>query len=104
MLEIMAEIGSGIDVPEKDVEEQRVTPAPVFEGSTEPALAPILRVRCTAGKPDDAYAAAQYRGHWFWIDDRDVPSKRLFSFLMMLFSLAETGGHPNLPVLTIPAG
>ena len=74
MLEIMAEIGSGIDVPETDVEEQRVAPAPTFEGALATALPPILRVRCTPGKPGDAYAAAQYRGQWFWIDDRDVPS------------------------------
>jgi hypothetical protein len=104
MLEIMAEIGSGIDVPEMDIEEKRVVPPPVFEGMAGPALPPLVRVRCTAERPDDAYAAVRYRGQWFWIEDRDIPSKRIFSFLMMLFSLAETGGHPNLPVLTIPAG
>lgn len=104
MLEIMAEIGSGIDVPEKDIEEERVVSAPAFEGAKGATLPPLLHVRCAAEPPGDAYAAARYRDQWFWIDDRDIPSKRLFSFLMILFSLAETGGHPNLPVLTIPAG
>ena len=104
MLEIMSEIGSGIDVPETDIAEQRVAPPPVFDGPPGTTLPPLLRVRCADEVPEDAYAATQYRGHWFWIDDRDMPSKRLFGFLMLLFSLAETGGNPNLPVLTIPAG
>jgi hypothetical protein len=104
MLEVMMEIGSGIDVPEKDVEEQRVPPPPDFGSAPGATLPPLLRVRCSAELPDDAYAATQYRGQWFWIDDRDMPSKRLFGFLMLLFSLAETGTSPNLPVLTIPAG
>jgi hypothetical protein len=104
MLEIMAEIGSGVDVPARDIEEERVAPPPAFEGAPAATLTPLLRVRCTSELPADAYAAARYRGHWFWIDDRDIPSKRVFGFLMLLFSLAESGGTPNLPVLTIPAG
>jgi hypothetical protein len=43
-----------------------------------------------------------YRGHWFSIDDRDMPSKRLFTFLMFIFTLVETGGREGAPVLTIP--
>jgi hypothetical protein len=102
MLEIVSELGSGIHVPAKDVEVQRVAPPPAFDGA--PTLPPLLRVRCAAEVPGDASAAAQYRGQWFWIDDRDIPSKRVFGFLTLLFSLAETGGNPSLPVLTIPAG
>jgi hypothetical protein len=104
MLEIMTEIGSGIEVPQKDIEENRVPPPPDFGSAPGATLPPLLRVRCSAELPDDAYAAVQYRGQWFWIDDRDMPSKRLFGFLMLLFSLAETGTNPNLPVLTIPTG
>ena len=43
-----------------------------------------------------------YRGYWFWIDDRDMGSKRLFTFLMFIFTLVETGGKEGAPVLTIP--
>jgi hypothetical protein len=45
-----------------------------------------------------------YRNHWFWIDDRDFKSKRTFAFLMVLFSLTETGGKEGLPLVTIPSG
>jgi len=41
--------------------------------------------------PADAYAAVPYKGYWYWIDDTDIASKRTFTFLMILFSLAETG-------------
>ena len=38
-----------------------------------------------------------------WVDDRDLGSKRIFSFLMVFSSIAETGVVPQVPVLTIPA-
>lgn len=40
---------------------------------------------------------------WFWIDDRDIYSKRAFTFLMMFSSIAETGIAPQAPIITIPA-
>ena len=104
MLEITLEVGSYIDVPERDVEETRTDPGPTFGGPAGADAPPPINVRHGAERPGDAYAAVKYRGQWWWIDDRDSKSKRLFGFLMLLFSLAETGGQPNLPVLTIPAG
>jgi hypothetical protein len=32
-----------------------------------------------------------------------MPSKRLFSFLMFLFTLVETSGKEGAPIVTIPA-
>jgi hypothetical protein len=45
----------------------------------------------------------RYRDRWFWIDDRDASSKRVFAFLMLMFSLTETGTAQSAPVLTVPA-
>ena len=55
--------------------------------------------------PADAYVAVRYRGMQFWIDDRDLRSKSSMSFLMLIFSLAETGALPSMaaPVVTVPA-
>ena len=37
-----------------------------------------------------------------WIDDGDLTSKRSFAQLMQLFTMADTGGRENQPLLTIP--
>ena len=62
----------------------------------------LLRIVSSADRPSNAFVAIPYRGHWFSIDDRDMPSKNLFSFLMFLFSFTETGGKETAPILTIP--
>ena len=61
-----------------------------------------FRVKCTEKEPKDAFVAVQYRDHWFWVDDRDLVSKRHFAFVMYLFTLADTGERGGQPVLTIP--
>lgn len=53
--------------------------------------------------PQDAFVTVPYRGHWFWIDDRDLKSKRAFSAMLLLFTLADTAEKEPLPVITIPA-
>ena len=67
-------------------------------------MVPLMRVQSTEEVPTDAFVTVKYRGYWFWIDDKDFQSKKVFSFLMFLFSLAETGAPSQAPVLTIPTG
>jgi hypothetical protein len=52
--------------------------------------------------PIDAYAAGRYRDRWFWVDDRDPASKRVFMFLMIFSALSETRVVPQVPIVTIP--
>jgi hypothetical protein len=63
----------------------------------------MIRIRSSASPPAATYAAVRYRDTWYWIDDGDYASKRVFTFLMIFFSLAETGVTPQAPVLTVPA-
>jgi hypothetical protein len=100
MLQIIADLASYIDVPAKDVQEGRVAPSLVDEN--ESGIPPLIRIRSDASRPDDAFVKVQYRGGWFYIDDRDLDSKRIFSFLMMLFSLTETGAQTGAPIVTVP--
>ena len=69
---------------------------------TDPRMYPVARIRVSSERPQDAFSAVQYRNYWFWIDDRDLASKRVFTFLRMFSSISETGVTPQLPVLTIP--
>ncbi len=61
------------------------------------------RILSSKTAPSDAFVKIRYRDTWFWIDDRDLKSKRTFSFMMMLFTLADTGEKETLPLITIPA-
>jgi hypothetical protein len=102
IIEILSDISATVEVPAEHVTEQRVLPTPESEG--EGIKGPMIRILCTTGKPDDDFAAVPYRDRWFWIDDRDYRSKRLFSFLMFVMTLTETGGKEGAPIVTINAG
>ncbi len=103
VLEIIIDLASYIDVPEIHVQEKRVNPSQIEEASGR-NLPPLIRIHSSREKPVDYFAAVLYRGFWFWIDDRDLPSKRMFSFLMFIFTLVEPGGKEGAPIVTIPAG
>jgi hypothetical protein len=104
ILEILIELSSFITVPEADVAEQRVSPTAEPEVGPSGPIRPLIRIGSSPDRPADAFVAVPYRASWFWIDDRDIPSKRLFSFIMFIFTLVETSGKEAPPVLTIPAG
>lgn len=102
MLSILQDLGSYIEVPAVHVLEKRVTGNFAKDADIAAGVVPLMRVQSDEAKPVEAFITVQYRGHWFWIDDRDYLSKRLFSFLMFLFTLAETGAPQQAPIVTIP--
>lgn len=102
IMEILVELAAGVEVPPQHVEEGRVRAVAARPGGVR-AGGPAIRIR-SGGEPEpDAYVAVRYRGTWFWVDDRDIDSKRVFTFLRMFSSIAETGVAPQVPILTIPA-
>jgi hypothetical protein len=101
MMEIMLQLGFGIDLPAADVASGRVLAGKRQAGEAEGK--PLLHIRSGAEAPAETYAAVQYKGNWYWIDENDVASKRAFTFLMILFSLAETGQSVAAPVVTVPS-
>jgi hypothetical protein len=102
ILQQMTTMASEVDVPRKDVAEGRASPG--WESTTNAAAGPrLIQIGSSKSAPDNAFVAIPYRGHWFWIDDRDLKSKRTFSFMMLLFTLADTGEREPLPLVTIPA-
>ena len=103
MIDILQEVAAGIEVPPSDVARGRTAAAARLPLAENPRDRPFVRIRSSATKPDNAYAAVRYRDTWYWIDDDDLSSKREFTFLMIFFSLAETGVTPQTPVVTIPA-
>lgn len=105
LLSIMAELSGQIDVPAHHISEGRTVPSLAESGNIEQEVARrLISIRHSKDKPEDAFIAVKYKDYWFWIDDRDYKSKRTFAYLMILFSLTETGGKEGLPLVTIPAG
>lgn len=122
MMQQMATLASHVEVPPEHIAEGRASPgyerstnvveiaagvAPVTGGGATIAggtAAPrLVQIHSANSEPADAFVKIRYRDLWFWIDDRDLKSKRTFSFMMMLFTLADTGEKENLPLITIPA-
>jgi len=105
IIEILVDLASSISVPEEHVADQRVSPTPDPDAGPSGPVPPLIRIDSSADRPRDAFVAVPYRDHWFWIDDRDMRSKRIFSFLMFVFTLVQTEGEKQgAPIVTIPAG
>jgi hypothetical protein len=100
---LIVNMAAQVEVPQEDLVQHRAFPG--FEVDHDPAgIVPLMRIHSSVAKPADAFTAVYYRHTWFWIDDGDLDSKRVFAQLMQLFTMADTGtSKESLPVITIPA-
>jgi hypothetical protein len=101
MLQIMGAFSSYMDVPEEHLKDHSAVPA--FEHATPETRQEVARIHSGKDKPGSSFAAVNYRGYWFWIDDGDLLTKRALTAVMFFFTLSETGGNERLPLITIPA-
>ena len=99
LLRVLQVLALYVDVPEQDVAEGRATAGlPVTDDQPR-----TFHVLSADDEPADASVAVRYRGRYFYVSDRDLGSKRLLSFIMILFSLADRSEDAAKPVITIPA-
>jgi hypothetical protein len=103
MLEIIVEMASYVEVPEVHLAEGRTYPSIVDQMDVSAEFGPLLEIHSDDSKPKDIYVAVEYNDYWYWIDDRDLRSKHMFSFLMLLFAFTEKEGGMD-PLVTIPTG
>jgi hypothetical protein len=64
-----------------------------------------LRVAYSGSKPDNACIAVEFRGGWFYIDERDMVTRQYFKLLGGLWSLTMANAAaegPAAPLLTVP--
>lgn len=103
LLEILSNLAAQVDVPEADVAAGRT-----YATERSPAqLSPLPNLSVQSRRllePQGAFVAVEYRGTWFWIDDRNYRAKRVFSALLLLLNLVDKGGAGQVPVITIPTG
>jgi hypothetical protein len=102
LVQILIEVGGQVSVPASHLAEGRATPGLIRATGGAEGLH-YMRVHSSAERSPQAFLSVPYRDHWFWIDDRDLATKRNFALLMLLFALADTGEKKGLPLLTIPA-
>ena len=98
--QILNLLGANVEVPPEHIAEGRTYP-PIPESIGTLFLPPLIKIHAETSRPADAFAAVKYRDYWYWIDDRDFRSKAVFTFLMIIMTLADKGGEVQPPIVTI---
>lgn len=101
-IELLIELGAHVEVPEEDVAAGRTLPT--RKGPTMEGQRPLIRVASGPEQPSSSFVSVRFRGHWFWIEDDDLHSKRMLSFAMLVMSLTAGGSSGAAPMVTVSAG
>ncbi len=107
LLSCMYYVSLGVEVPKVDIENGAIAmPEGWSETSGEwnKVAKELLTVQTCDQMPSHASVAVKYRGHWFYIADNDLNSKRTFALLMQLFNLQAVEQKLPPPILTLPLG
>ena len=90
LLGIMFYLSQGVDVPNKDLEEGKVTITKTVNGDAfdwKDITRSLLLIQSSLNAPDDDELVIFYRNYWFYISDSDLTSKSTFSLLAQVYSL-----------------
>lgn len=91
-----------IDIAKGIVFETRYPDGKIFDWSR--ILGDIMQIESSFEYPRNSFVSIKYRGHWFYIPDNDVESKRTFVLLMQLYNLQSGETKSTAPLLSIPLG
>jgi hypothetical protein len=97
MTEVMIDLAAGVEAPAADLAAGRVR-------NLATGRPHMLKVLSGSEAPADAFLAVRYGAHWFWIAGDDLDTRRIFTFLMLMLSLTESGGGGQAPLITLPTG
>lgn len=107
LLGTMYYLSLGVEVPPKDVAAGTVAMTLNEDGTLfdwHHVIGDLMTISWSYNRPDHYYLAVPYRGYWFYIDDRDVSSKRTFVLLQQIYNLQAKQQEKEGPLLTIPLG
>ena len=100
----MAYLSQGVEVPEKHLQAGLVS-ADFTKEDANGIIPDLLQVRVHEERPKHAGLSVPYKGYWFYIEERDISSKRTMGVLNSLMRLKiKAAGAQKLPVLTLPVG
>lgn len=101
LMQILASLSARVDVPDDDVVSHRAVPGLSEETSKQTSNG--SRIRFSESDPgENAFVKVPFRGHWFWVDDHDLATKRVFSFILLAFTLLDDTKRDSVLQLTVP--
>lgn len=101
---MMTFLARGVQVPPEHLADGRVIDFMMSNvGSDGTDLIP-LRILSSKKRPENSFAAIRHLNHWFYIDNKDIESKRSLGLLISLFRVLAPSGRGAAPMLTLPAG
>lgn len=100
LLSILFAVAAEVQMPDEEVRAGRTSATLSEPGSLRPSIV----IRASESEPAASYAAVRVSDRWYWVDIADYESKKAFSILELLKSIAESTRGIAPPVLTIPAG
>ena len=101
--QVLVDLSMEVAVPPEHIAEHRTIGLPATAPEGSGVLPRLMNIHSGTERQTDSFTQVRYRNHWYWIDDRDMNSKRVFTFLTVLFTLSETGQKIQQPILTIRA-
>jgi len=100
MLQVIINLARQISVPDEHIASGRTL---ATMKQVEASGRNLIQVKNAKEEPEDAFVAVRYKDYWYYIEDSDFASKRVFSFVMILLSLTESVDDVGMPLVTIPA-
>ena len=99
MMEIMQVASKKVQMPEEEV----ARGVAVVDANQGAARDIGLVIKSSKSEPD-SMLRTNYRGYWFYIDDRDLESRNQFALLNALFAVIGGTVPGANPIMTIPVG
>ena len=98
IIQMLVALSGFIDVPP----EKRSNAAGGY--NLPPGVSRPFHVHSGPDHPADSFAQIKYKDYWYWIDNDDLMSKRVFTLMLFLTTLTNNSGNDRGAVLTIPTG
>ena len=109
LLQVLFFVAQGVEVPREHLTSGIAPRTSDFGGGHfdwQQVLGGLFRV-CSVkskGRPDCAQVAVQYKGYWYYIDERDRDTKATFALLLEVSRLELESTKTKAPILTLPLG
>ena len=95
LLEVMFYLSQGVDIPEEHQSNGLVTLTVDHAGCPfdwSEMMHDLFTIHACKKRPDCAAVAVEYRGYWYYIDERDESSLSTFTLLIELFGIEVHAG------------